>query len=79
MRCILLLGSIHIVMRSEKLLKGEGIEVDLVPVPREVSSDCGVAIDVPLESRKTALALLEKGGISVLACFLKGNGRFEKG
>ncbi len=78
MRCLLILGSIHIVMKSEKLLKSEGMEVDLVPIPREIGSDCGVAIDLPFESRETAIRLLEKSGISIVACFRKKNGRCEE-
>jgi len=32
-------------MRAEKILKGKGIKVDLIPVPREINSDCGVAVE----------------------------------
>jgi hypothetical protein len=38
-------------MRAEKLLKGKGMKIDLIPVPREISSDCGVAIELPLGER----------------------------
>jgi hypothetical protein len=32
------------VLKSEKLLKAAGITVKLVPVPRQISSNCGIAI-----------------------------------
>jgi hypothetical protein len=32
------------VMRAEKLLKKEGCIVKLIPTPRELSSDCGIAL-----------------------------------
>jgi hypothetical protein len=31
-------------LRAEKLLKKEGIEYKLIPVPRHLSSDCGVCV-----------------------------------
>ena len=40
----LLFDSIHYVMKAEELLKKAGIVIDLVPVPREISSDCGMCI-----------------------------------
>lgn len=36
--------SVHRVMKAEKLLKREGIDVMLIPTPRQLSSDCGLAI-----------------------------------
>jgi hypothetical protein len=31
-------------LRAEKLLKKEGIAYKLIPVPRHLSSDCGVCV-----------------------------------
>ncbi|WP_456434510.1 DUF3343 domain-containing protein [Thermosulfuriphilus sp.] len=36
--------SIHHVLKAEKVLKSQGIPVELVPIPREISSDCGMAL-----------------------------------
>ncbi len=36
--------SIHKVMKAEKVLKGVGADVLLIPVPRQLTSDCGLAI-----------------------------------
>ena len=41
---ILIFHSIHRVMRAEKELKAAGIDVRLLPVPRELSSDCGLSL-----------------------------------
>jgi hypothetical protein len=35
------------VMRAEKLLKDEGFPCKLIPVPRALSSDCGICLAVP--------------------------------
>jgi hypothetical protein len=36
--------SIHRVMQAEKVLKQAGADILLIPVPRQLSSDCGLAI-----------------------------------
>ena len=41
---VVLFQSISSALRSEKLLKKEGIAYKLIPVPRHLSSDCGVCI-----------------------------------
>ena len=41
---VVLFQSISGALRAEKLLKKEGITYKLIPVPRHLSSDCGVCI-----------------------------------
>lgn len=36
--------SIHRVMKAEKLLKEKGLAVMLIPAPRSITSDCGLAL-----------------------------------
>jgi hypothetical protein len=79
MKCVFLFMSVHQVIRAEKLLKGKGVKVNLIPVPREISSDCGVAIELPLEVKEEALSLLGECGVSISECYTKDpRGRFEK-
>ncbi len=79
MTCILLFQSVHQVMKAEKVLKERGMAVDLIPVPREISSDCGVAIQVPLEVSEKALCFIGERGLSCVECYQRGDGgRFEK-
>ncbi|MEA3332068.1 MAG: DUF3343 domain-containing protein [Pseudomonadota bacterium] len=40
----LIFHSIHNVMLAEELLIKAGIPVDMIPVPREISSDCGMSL-----------------------------------
>ncbi|NWF93646.1 MAG: DUF3343 domain-containing protein [Syntrophaceae bacterium] len=78
MKCVFLFESIHRVMKAEKLLKGRGIKIDLTPVPREISSDCGVAIELPGDSEAEALFILRENGISVLECYTRDpSGKWE--
>ena len=79
MKCVLLFESVHRVMKAEKLLKGKGIKIDLIPVPREISSDCGVAIELSGDLETEALLVLKENRISVVECYTRDlKGRFEK-
>ena len=42
---ILLFDSIHYVLAAERAFGGCGVRCDVVPVPRELSSDCGMAVE----------------------------------
>ena len=79
MTCILLFQSVHQVMKAEKALKERGVAVDLIPVPREISSDCGVAIQIPSDAREVTLCFIEEKGLSCEGCYQRGDsGRFER-
>jgi hypothetical protein len=79
MKSVFIFESIHRVMKAEKLLKGEGIKIDLIPVPREISSDCGVAIELSEDTEAEALSILRENKISVMDCYIKDAlGKFEQ-
>ncbi len=46
------------VMRAEKLLKEAGFSCRLIPVPRHLSSDCGICLVVLSQESACASALL---------------------
>ena len=41
---VILFDSVHHALRSEKILKESGIPHKLIPVPRHISSDCGICL-----------------------------------
>ncbi|HHN48261.1 MAG TPA: DUF3343 domain-containing protein [Bacteroidales bacterium] len=43
---ILTFASTHQVLMAEKLLLAEGIPHDIIPTPKNISSDCGMSIRV---------------------------------
>lgn len=47
-------------IRAEKALKKEGLAVRLIPVPRELSSDCGVSLRFDWAQRDGVQTLLER-------------------
>ena len=42
--CVILFDSVSSTLLAEKILKKEGIPHKVIPVPRHISSDCGVCI-----------------------------------
>jgi hypothetical protein len=46
------------VMRAEKLLKDAGLYCRLIPVPRHLSSDCGICLVVLKNEANSASTLL---------------------
>jgi hypothetical protein len=63
MKAIITFQSTHQVLKTEKLLQKEGVDFDIIPVPKEISSDCGMAIRVEMESIKIIEGILEKNTI----------------
>jgi len=79
MKCVLLFESVYQVMRAEKILMGKGFPVDLIPVPRQISSDCGVAIEFPGEKREEVLSQLEGSRLSIVGFYTRDpEGGFKK-
>jgi len=49
--------------QAEKALKDAGLAVKLVPTPRQLSSDCGVALRLDWSEAERARALLAEVGV----------------
>jgi hypothetical protein len=59
----LVMGSIHRVLKAEKILRREGLPVDTLVTPREVSADCGMVVAVRTADAGRALEILEKESV----------------
>ncbi|WP_305044178.1 DUF3343 domain-containing protein [Geoalkalibacter sp.] len=55
---------IHRVMKAEKILKQAGADILLIPTPRELSSDCGLALRFAPSEQERVLAVLAAEGLS---------------
>lgn len=62
---VILFPSIHFALQAEKLVKARGISYKLIPVPRQLSSDCGVCLRIPWEKKEEVLALLVQAKVKV--------------
>ncbi len=63
--CVIILFSIHFVLKAEKLLLENNISIDVIPVPRSISSDCGMAIKYSCEETEQVQDLLNRERINI--------------
>ena len=61
---VLAFDSIHDVIQAEKIIVEHGIWCDLVPTPRELSSDCGMSIECRCEDLPDLESLRESGALT---------------
>ena len=57
-------------MAAEQLCRREGLEGRLIPVPRSVTSDCGIAWSAPAELRDTLELRFREAGLEVAGIYL---------
>jgi hypothetical protein len=58
---VMLLKAVSHVLKAEKILKKEGLPHKLIPVPKYISSDCGICLRFePAIQSKIETALLNK-------------------
>lgn len=62
---VLLVYSTSHALRGEKLLGKAGISSKLIPVPRHLSSDCGVCLRIAQADRDAAQRALQEGGVEI--------------
>lgn len=51
------------VFRAESLLRAAGMSPRLVPTPRQLSSDCGLALEFDWQARSAVEAILRRGAV----------------
>ena len=56
-------NSAHRVMKAESSLKSIGLPILLIPAPRKLQTDCGLAIRFNEEDRLGVMAALEREGL----------------
>jgi len=57
-RTLFLFRSIHDVLAAERALEAAGLQPDLVPVPKEINPNCGMAITIAGQAAEAAAAVL---------------------
>lgn len=61
---VAIFNSVHRVMQAEKVLKAAGTEILLIPVPRQLTSDCGLAIRYDSGQKDRVERILEEKKLS---------------
>jgi hypothetical protein len=64
---LLLVLSANHAIKGEAALNRAGIPCSLIPVPRTLSSQCGVCLQVSLDDRERATEVLETAGLQISA------------
>ena len=59
-RCFVTFASVHHALEAERRLLGVGVPIRLVQIPREISSDCGTALEFPCDRQTEVLAALRE-------------------
>ncbi|RLD97332.1 MAG: hypothetical protein DRI92_05840 [Aquificota bacterium] len=59
----------HAVIKAERILRGIGLDVEVIPTPKSISSECGMSLLVSLDRAKEALEVLENGGVEVVGVY----------
>ena len=62
---LMLFDSIHQVLSAEKILKKNDLKIELQPVPRTISSSCGMCIAIEQNEIMTAEKVLFENNISI--------------
>lgn len=62
---VILFPSVHFALRAEKKAKEKGFRIKLIPVPRHLSSDCGVCLRFFWEEKEKLSYVLEAEGVKI--------------
>jgi hypothetical protein len=62
---VILFRSTSHAIRAEKILQDAGIRSKMIPVPRHLSSDCGVCIRIPKVDREDSQQALCASGFEI--------------
>jgi hypothetical protein len=62
---VFLVYSTSYALRAEKVLQKAGVACKLIPVPRHLSSDCGVCIRIERADQETALQALRAARVEI--------------
>lgn len=73
---IAIFHSIHRVLKAEKILKQAGVDFLLIPVPRQLTSDCGLALRFSPESKENLLGSLAAADLSPAEMFQRRSGGY---
>lgn len=75
---VAIFNSVHKVMKAEKLLKTEKLPMLLIPAPRALSSDCGLAIRYASADREQIEPLLSAASLLPEEIYRKSGERFVR-
>lgn len=63
--CVVLVHSVSGALRAEKLLKAENVSIKVMPVPRHLSSDCGICVRFDLKDQTKVEEILSRNQLEM--------------
>lgn len=63
---VVIVATTSAALKTEKLLRGAGIREQLVPTPREFSSDCGLSVRFIWAQREEVSHLLTENQVDII-------------
>jgi len=71
-------NSIHRVLKAEKELKARGLPILLIPAPRSISADCGLAIRYAPEERLLVEKAMAESDLLPVEIYVKRGEEYVK-
>jgi hypothetical protein len=62
---VILVYSTGHALKAERVLQGTDVECKLIPVPRHLSSDCGVCVRIERDEKQRAGQALRASGMEI--------------
>jgi len=75
--CLAIFHSVYWVMKAEKILTGQQLDILLIPVPRQLSADCGMAIRYPNDIHTRVQRALTENRLPVAEIWLMRSGKYQ--
>jgi hypothetical protein len=65
-KIIIVFHSTHDAINAERMCLRSGLRCQAIPVPREITAECGIALEVNPEDKIAVQSLFEKENISAI-------------
>lgn len=71
-RFFLLMANMRNAIKAETFCRKQGITCEVVPVPRQISSECGMCLEVSSDHAEQVLAELQQAGFEITLAQMEG-------
>ena len=62
---LLTFDSTHHSLKAEKVLKESGLKIMMIPIPREITANCGTGIKFDLSDLETVKGIIENSNMEI--------------
>lgn len=62
---VIAFDSTHYAIQGEKELKNEGVDIKVIPTPREITASCGLSIKFKPETINSVKKILKESSLSI--------------